>query len=219
MKKIFTLLLIIASFGCNNKKTEPYTLSIDTMDRTISFYLEEDVRMMEGKITDVDLSYFNHGDTLVLDVNSPGHWRHKRPNEVIGEYVYLGTVVKVDSCGEKKHIHPTPIEITHDASEASVAHYVMKQSNKLELSIHNIESGMMGTIFFESIGRTHVKIKGYLDEGETIISEFKTVTHSNRTAIIYAYRHDLTPNEYGYSVDGSIQWENGFITTIIELID
>ncbi|MCK5614706.1 hypothetical protein KAR91_73270 [Candidatus Pacearchaeota archaeon] len=76
---------------------ERISVSIDTSNCTLSFDLEDDVRMMEGKITDVDLSYFNHGDTLVLDVNSPGHWRHKRPNEVIGEYVYLGTVSKVDS--------------------------------------------------------------------------------------------------------------------------
>ena len=77
MIKILSILLILVAVACSNqKKTDPsYTT-------------------LEGKITGVDLSSFNAGDTLVIDGNREGALRAKRPDETIREICIMGTVHK-----------------------------------------------------------------------------------------------------------------------------
>ena len=121
MKTLLALLIIIASFGCSNqKKTDPvFTLLDYPIDEPTSYHEKYDGFLkvngdstnssveftaieVEGAVKGVALPmYFNHGDTLVLDENTPGGCRVKRPDEVIGEYVYLGTVTKIDSGYQK----------------------------------------------------------------------------------------------------------------------
>ena len=90
MKTLLAILIIIASFGCSNQKS-----------------VEPPCVTLEGKVTGVNLSMFNLGDTLVLDENSCGALRAKRPGEILNKVYVMGTISKV-----KKYNTREGIEIT-----------------------------------------------------------------------------------------------------------
>ena len=80
MKTLLAILIIIALFGCSNQKS-----------------VEPPCVTLEGKVTGVDLSMFNLGDTLVPDENSYGSLRAKRPGEILNKVYVMGIVTKIDS--------------------------------------------------------------------------------------------------------------------------
>ncbi len=108
MKKLFTLLFIIAVFGCREEKKQSidyvvsengiiWAVSIDTSNRTLSMDLEEDVQLVEGKVSGIDISGYQVGDTLVLDIFNDGAMRAKRADERIEDLIYIGRVIEPDS--------------------------------------------------------------------------------------------------------------------------
>ncbi len=90
MNKILSILLILVAIGCGNqKKTEPEgTMFYDTLNETFAFYSDDDIQLIDSTgiqigVIEYNTSSFNVGDTLVLDENTAGALRAKRPDEII----------------------------------------------------------------------------------------------------------------------------------------
>jgi len=87
---------------------------------------------------------------------------------------------------------------THNAASASIGAYTLSTTNAVTISIHNLESGMMGTLFVD-VGASNpsaITVATYSDAGSTGLTEVPMSTIVNaankRTTITYTCANNGT---------------------------